>query len=260
MNKLKIFLFDYFSKEFLISPETLEFFEINYECVSPKELEKLLKQEPHLIKLIVYPDETFKQTFYKIAPPNASNEIISYYSTYLRENIKHINIIVNQEQIIWYPYDNFFQDFFLSIKWNIEIPDNIVKVIEGVNSNIYAKIIFKLKQAKISWNDNVVSFFEMFFIKFKSRHDLEELIDLILCFFNYDTTIFDLKTLLIKRLATIRQYLSSAISTSEKIDKMGLEFVLTSKIPVLDVNREQLERESILLQEMVHNLFPDLNV
>lgn len=260
MNKLKVFLLDYFSKKFLIPPETLEFFEVNHECVRPNELEKLLKQEPHLIKLIVYPDEIFKQTFYKIAPLNASNEIISHYSTYLRENIKHINIIVNQEQIIWNPYDNFFQDFFLSIKWNIEIPNNIIKIIEEVNSNSYAKIIFKLKQAKITWNENVISFFEMFFIKFKSRHDLEELTDLILCFFNYDTTTFDLKTFLIKRLAAIRQYLSSAISTSEKIDKMGLEFVLTSKIPILDVNRKQLERELFLLQEILCNLFPDLNV
>ncbi|GAB6887951.1 hypothetical protein JCM13304A_14490 [Desulfothermus okinawensis JCM 13304] len=256
MDKLKSFLLNYFSKQFLITKEAIDFFESNYGISHTKDLQKLLQNEPHLLKLIVYPDNKFKENFYTIAPPYVSRKTIKEYSRYLKHNIKQLQLNICREIITIYPPEKFFIDLFLGIKWHVEIPDKILKTLFELRQPS-TEIIYKMKNTNISWNDNVISFFEMFFLKFKSREDLKELIDLILNFFNRDVTILDIKKFLIKRLTHIRQYLSSAISTSDKINKMGLEFVLMSKTPVLDVNRDKFEREAKLLQDILYNLFPD---
>ncbi len=256
LKEVREFLLGYFLQDFLLSPHILDFFKSQYGIESVQHIKEIIEEDDSLIKLIIFPDKSFRDLFYSIAPFCVERKEEEKICLYLKRRINFIKIKIHEEVFKMPLPDNFFCEFLLPIKWTEHIPDVILDIIKGLPFSIRFQILYKLKQSNISWDDNIISFFEMFFVKFQDREDLDVLLENLLCVFTKQSNIEDIKTSLIKRIYSLKQMMSSHVATTSEIDKKGLEFVLTSRIPILDINIEKLQREVSILEEIFATMFP----
>ncbi len=257
LKEIKEFLFKFFSNRFFIEDDIISFFESNYEISGPSDVEKILNQDIDLLNLIITPDINFISYLYNNIPNTITNDQVEELLSYLEEKIKIVDIYF-QKKLIYIPVDReFISNFLNKLRIELHLPDRIFKYIKEVYpSNNSAQILYKLKKSNISWDENMISFFEMFFSKFKHKENITPYLDQLLKLFVEDAKVTDIRKNLEKRIFYLEQAWTNTMSIEERLNSKGLEFVLTSRTPILDLSPTTLQEQLDVLKEIFFTLFP----
>ncbi len=249
-------LIKFFSRPFEITNETVAFFESVYGAYALDDIKNILDSEPHLLNLIISPDKNLLKEIIPACPLNISKEDVMSLFQSLIDNIQTVKIKLKDQTVTFSPSKTFFKEFISKLKLDVEIPVAIYNVIKTFDLDTYVEILMELKKYPISWNPNMESFFEMFFLKFKENRELVLYLKTLLSLFQKNLSVSDIKDAILKRIHTLNEALQNLISTKDKIDNKGLEFVLTSRIPLLCISSDEIHRELKILEDIFFNLFP----
>lgn len=250
-------LINFFSEPFIITSDIITFFESTYGIFEIHEIKNILYEEPQLLNLIIYPDKNLLKKILLVCPLSISQEDIQIILNYLEDNIQAFNIKLRNQRLLIPASRIFFNEFLSKLRLDIEIPPALYNIIKKFPVDTYIEILMELKKQHISWNPNMESFFEMFFLKFRENKELIFYLKTLLSLFKDNSSVYDIKNAMLKRVYTLHQALENQISTMDKIDTKGLEFVLTSRTPILCVSSDVIHREIKTLEHIFSNLFPD---
>jgi hypothetical protein len=257
LTQLKKLLTRFFKNIFYVSKDTIDFFESNYGTCDPLKIKSIIEEDYSLVNLIINPDKHLVSKIQTLlSSDHLSSQDLNQLAYHLKNEIQNITISFTREKVSIPLNQNTILDFLQKLKLTSSLPPRIHKIIKELRADSYGDIIYHLKKADISWNENMVSFFEMFFIKFNNK-ELNLYLKILLQFFTPKATVKDIRDLLYKRLFQLKQVLSRSASVEDKIKSQGLEFVLISRIPILDLSPKELQREILILEELILNLFPD---
>ncbi len=137
------------------------------------------------------------------------------------------------------------------------IPPLVYKEISCLSSAVKGEVLYLLKGALLEWDDTLQGFFKMFFKRFSKEEEGPcGYLRLIFNIWDGKGGASGLCSLLVKRCAQLEDRISQLDETSEKIASHGLEYVLTSRIPMCAISRQEREMELARTRHLLWSLFP----
>ncbi len=262
-GKIREYLFKIFNSPIVLDDNLIHYMESTWGIIDNESLSCALADEgfrEDFLDVVFHPSPEEKFFIHALLG-NDSLEMdkISYISQNIREQISSLSFIFLKEEVSLPLQKKRILSFLEEMRLDLPpIPSKVYSSVLFLSPTRRGEIIYLLKSAMLEWDENLQSFFRMFFYQF-NREEVVEYLRLLFNIWDKRGGPSHICSLLIKRRSHLEDKMLQLDLTSEKVLSRGLEYVLTSRIPMCAVPREKREQEFYRINELLSCLFPHVH-